>query len=156
MTNIIKTPKIVLCYGITAITSFIACFFISGSLDISMRDTYFVISNAHITLMIALLFTLFTLISWGYNKNHSPLSPILNWLHFGLTLFSFIVIAVLTNSTTSQSNPYEDYSVLDTASQNETQMTNDDWLAVFILILIIAQLMFATNIIRAFLIKRKG
>lgn len=156
MTMITQMPRIVLTYGLTAIMIFLTSLFVSGSLDIALHDTYFVISKVHIIIVIALLFVLFTLITWGINKISRKLSSALNWLHYGLTIISLVIIVVLMNKITSQPATYRDYSVLGEIEEYEAQMSINEWLAIIGVILILSQLLFLINIIRAFIVKKKS
>lgn len=149
-------PKIVLTHGLTAVIILLTSLFISGSLDIALHDTYIVIAKSHIIIAIALLFVLFTLITWGINKISRRLSSALNWLHYGLTIISLVIIVVLTNKITSQPATYGDYSVFDEIEEYEAQMSINEWLAIIGVILILSQLLFLINIIRAFIVKRKS
>ena len=156
MTKITHMPRIVMMYGLTAIILFIAGFFISGSLDISMHDTYYVISNTLLSVMIALLFCVFALITWGVNKISRRLSPILNWLHYGITIAGFVIIAILSSRITTQIKTFKDYSVYNEIEEYESQMSINEWLVIIVLILILSQLLFLINVIRAFMIKKKS
>lgn len=156
MTKITQMPRIVLTYGLTALIILLTSFFVSGSLDIAMHYTYFVIAKVHITIAIALLFVLFTLTSWGIYKIGRRLSSMLNWLHNGLTTICLVIIIVLTHKLTSQPATYRDYSVLNEFEEYESSMATNEWLAIILVILILSQVLFLINIIRAFIVKRKS
>lgn len=156
MTKITQMPKIVLTHGLTAVIILLTSLFISGSLDIALHDTYFVIAKAHIIIAISLLFVLFTLITWGINKISRRLSPTLNWLHYGLTTICLVIIILITNKLTSQPATYRDYSVLNEFEEYESSMAINEWLAIILVILILSQVLFLINIIRAFIVKRKS
>lgn len=151
-----EMPRIELTYGLTALIILLTSFFISGTLDISMHNTYFVIAKVHITIAIALLFVLFTLISWGIYKIGRSLSSMLNWLHYGLTTICLIIIIALTHKLTSQPATYSDYSVFNEFEEYESNMAINEWLAIILVILILSQVLFLINIIRAFIVKRKS
>ena len=155
MTKITLIPKIVLTYGLTAVILLLTSFFVNGSLDIALHDTYFVISKSQIIIAIALLFVIFTLITWGINKMSRSLSSVLNWLHYGLTMISFVIIVVLINKITSQPITYRDYSAFYEIKEYEVQMSINEWLSIIGVILILSQLLFLINIIRSFIVKRK-
>lgn len=156
MTKITQMPRIVLTYGITALIILLTSLFVKGSIDIALHDTYFVIAKVYIIIVIALLFVLFTLTTWGINKMSRRLSSALNWLHYGLTMLSLVTIVVLMNKVTSPPSTYRDYSVYDDIENYESQMSINEWLAIIGVVLIISQLLFLINIIRAFIIKRKS
>lgn len=156
MTKITQMPKIVLTYGLTAVIILLTSLFIGGSLDIALHDTYFVIAKVHLIITIALLFVLFTLITWGINKISRRLSSVLNWLHYGLTIVSLVTIVVLTNKIAIQTATYKNYSVFDEIEEYEAQMSINEWLAIIGVILILSQLLFLINVIRAFIVKRKS
>jgi cytochrome c oxidase subunit 1 len=149
-------PRIVSIYGLTALIILLTSFLVSGSLDIALHDTYFVIANVHIVLVIGLLFVLFTLIVWGINKTSRRLSSVLNWLHYSITTISLVIIAVFTNKLTSQTTTYRDYSVFDEIENYKSQMSINEWLAIILVILILGQVLFLINIIRAFIVKKKS
>lgn len=149
-------PRIVLTYGLTALIILLTSLFISGSLDIALHDTYFVIAKVHIIIAIGLLFVLFTLTTWGIDKIGRRLSSMLNRLHYGLTIISLVIIIMLTNKLTSQPATYRDYSVFDEIEEYEAQMSINEWLAIIGVILILSQLLFLINVIRAFIVKRKS
>lgn len=143
-------------YGLTAIILFIASFFINGSLDISMHDTYYVISNTLLIVMMAFLFFVFALITWGVNKISRRLSPILNWLHYGITLSCFVIIGLFTMSMISQPNTFKDYSVFDEIEEYESSISINEWLSIVVVILILSQLLFFINVSRAFIVKKNS
>lgn len=149
-------PKIVLTYGLTAFIFLVTSFFVNGSIDIAMHDTYVVIAQAHIMITIALLFVLFTLITWGMNKISRSLSPILNWLHYGLTTICLVSIIALTNKLTSQPATHNNYSVLNEFEKYKSNIAMNEWLALILVIFILSQVLFLMNIIRAFIVKRKS
>ena len=156
MTNITQIPKIVLTYAATALLILLTSLFTSGSLDIAMHDTYFVVAKIHIIIALGLLFMFFALVTWGIYYQSRRLSTVLNWLHYGLTILSLVVIVVLTNNLTSQTTTYRDYSVYDEIENYESQMSMNEWLAIILVILILSQSLFLINIIRAFIVKRKS
>lgn len=149
-------PRIVLTYGLTALIILLTSFFVSGSLDIAMHDTYFVIAKNHIIIAIALLFMLFTLTTWGINKISRRLSPTLNWLHYGLTTICLVIVIALTHKLTSQPTTYRDYSALNEFKEYESSMTINEWLSIILVILILSQALFLINIISAFIVKGKS
>ncbi len=151
-----EMPRIELTYRLTALIILLTSFFISGTLDISMHNTYFVIAKVHITIAIAILYVLFSLISWGIYKIGRSLSSMLNWLHYGLTTICLIIIIALTHKLTSQPATYSDYSVFNEFEEYESNMAINEWLAIILVILILSQVLFLINIIRAFIVKRKS
>lgn len=156
MTKITQMPRIAVTYGITALIILLTSLFVSGSLDIAIHDTYFVIAKVHIIIAVALLFVLFTLTTWGINKISRRLSPTLNWLHYGLTTICVVIIIALTHKLTNQPATYSDYSALNEFEEYESSMAINEWLAITLVILILSQVLFLTNIIRAFIVKRES
>lgn len=156
MTKITQMPKIVLTYGLTAFIFLLTSFFVNGRLDIAMHDTYVAIAQAHIIIAIALLFVLFTLTTWGMNKISRSLSPLLNWLHYGLTTICLVTIIALNNKLTSHPATHRDYNVLNQHEEYESSMAMNEWLALIFVIFILSQVLFLMNMIRAFIVKRKS
>lgn len=151
-----QMPKIVWTYGATALVLLLVGFFIGDTNDIALHDSYFVVANAQIFSAIGLIFVLFTLVSWGIHKISRQLNQILNWLHYGLTILSLVMIAVLSNNSTSEHSSKQEYSVYDVHENLESQLSINEWLAIIGVILILSQLLFLINIIRAFIIKKKS
>lgn len=156
MTKIAQIPRIVLTYGLTAVIILLTSLFTSGSLDIAMHDTYFVISKIQIVIALGLLFIFFALVTWGIYFLLRRLSSVLNWLHYGITILSLAIVAVLTNYLASQNTTYREYSVYDEIENYEHQMSMNEWLTAIGVILVLSQSLFIINIIRAFIVKRKS
>ena len=114
------------------------------------------LSIHNIIIAIALLFVLFTLTTWGMNKISRNLSPILNWLHYGLTTICLVTIIALTNKLTSHPATHRDYNVLNQHEEYESSMAMNEWLALIFVIFILSQVLFLMNMIRAFIVKRKS
>lgn len=121
-----------------------------------MHDTYFVVSKAQLIITTALLFAFFAIVTWGIEKMSRRLNSMLNWIHCGLTMICFTSIGVLGSKLLNQSAPYKDYSVLDEIEEYESMMSIYEWLAIIVVILILSQLLFLINIIRAFIVKKKS
>lgn len=156
MTKITQMPRIIVTHGMTALIILLTSLFTSGSLDIAMHDTYFVVSNDQLIIATYLLFSLFALITWGINKMSRQLSSLLNWLHYSFTIICLVIIVVFTNKLTSQPATYRDYSVFDEIDKYESQMSMNEWFAIIGVILILNQFLFLINIIRAFIVKKKS
>jgi heme/copper-type cytochrome/quinol oxidase subunit 1 len=156
MKKIIKMPKIILTHGLTAVLLFIASLFISDNLDISTHDAYYTMSKSLLIVVLAILFGVFAATAWGFEKIHRPLSPSLNWLHYGITITCILIIAFVSMSSTSQKSTFENYSALDQIGENQSQMSMNEWLAITVSILLLCQLLFIINVIRAFVIQKKS
>jgi heme/copper-type cytochrome/quinol oxidase subunit 1 len=156
MKKIIKMPKIILTHGLTAVLLFVASFFISDNLDISLHDAYYTMSKSLLIVVLAMLFGLFAATVWGIEKIHRSLSPLLNWLHYGITITCILIIAFVSMSSTSQKSIFENYSALDQIGENQSQMSMNEWLAITVSILLLCQLLFIINVIRAFVIQKKS
>ena len=151
-----QMPKIVWAYGATALVLLLVSFFVCGTNDITLHDLYFVVTNAQIFSTIGLIFVLFTLVTWGIHKISRQLNQIINWLHYGLTILSLVIVAVFSNNSTSEHSSKQEYSVYDVHENLESQLSINEWLAIIGVILILSQLLFLINIIRAFIIKKKS
>jgi magnesium-transporting ATPase (P-type) len=156
MKKIIKMPKIILTHGLTAVLLFMASFFISDNLDISLHDAYYTMSKSLLIVVLAMLFGLFAATVWGIDKIHRSLSPLLNWLHYGITITCILITAYVSISSTSQTSTFENYSALDQIGENQSQMSMNEWLAITVSILLLCQLLFIINVIRAFVIQKKS
>jgi len=149
-------PKITLTYGLTAGMFLMASLLASDALlDIGMHDTYFVVSYTHILTGLGILFLLFTLVTWGISKLARRLSPVLNWLHYGLTMICLLIIVVLIYKLNSNNFINGDYSVYEVFDKYDSQTTMTDWIGKTGFIFILSQLLFIVNIIRAFVVKGK-
>lgn len=125
-------------HGITSLVFIGIGLFIQGSIDIAVHDTYYVVSNSIVMILIALLFALFALILFGIHKMAKQLSPILNWVHFGLTLGPLIIIVLVG------------FELVDARAITSV----NEWIAILILVLALSQLVFIANIIQSFLLKK--
>ena len=154
--KIYQMPKITLTYGLTAGMFLMASLLASDALlDIGMHDTYFVVSYTHILTGLGILFLLFTLVTWGISKLARRLSPVLNWLHYGLTMICLLIIVVLIYKLNSNNFINGDYSVYEVFDKYDSQTTMTDWIGKTGFIFILSQLLFIVNIIRAFVVKGK-
>ncbi len=138
-------------YGITALSLLIISFFIPGSFDIALHDSYVIISKSQITVIFALLFAFFTLILWILERNLKQLSPILNWLHFGLTVGGILIMEVITSHSIMQIFLVE----FSTDEINKQEIWINEWLSFLIVVVLFSQVLFIFNILRAFILKPK-
>ena len=147
-------PKIVYTYGITAIGLFIMSFFVSGDLDIAAHDSYLVISNAQVVSMLGMVFAMFGVVTWAITKIGRRLSPVLNWTHYGITLACLLIMTTTLRPSTEPK--IYDYSALENLEEIDSSNIVNEWLAIVLLILILSQLLFVINVLRAFIIKKKS
>jgi hypothetical protein len=138
-------------YGITALSLLIISFFTPGSFDIALHDRYVIISKSQITVILALLFAFFTLILWILERNLKQLSPILNWLHFGLTVCGILILEVFTSHSIMQFFLVE----FSTDEFNKQEIWINEWLSFLIVVVLFSQVLFIFNILRAFILKPK-
>jgi FtsH-binding integral membrane protein len=139
-------------YGITALSLLIISFFTPGSFDIALHDRYVIISKSQITVILALLFAFFTLILWILERNLKQLSPILNWLHFGLTVCGILILEVITSHSIMQIFIVE----FSTDEINKQEIWINEWLSFLIVVVLFSQVLFIFNILRAFILKPKN
>lgn len=149
-------PKIISTYGLTALILFLTSFFIDGNLDVAFHDSYVVISSTYIFIGFGLIFLFFTLVTWGLYKMSRRLSSTLNWFHYVLTVIGLLIIIVLIRKLTILPSTYNDYSILDELGEYEYWTLINEWLAITVMVLILSQLLFLANIIRAFIVKKKS
>ncbi|MEM9681522.1 MAG: hypothetical protein AAF901_14460 [Bacteroidota bacterium] len=117
------------------------------SIDINIHDTYFVISNWHLALLIILGFAIIGCIYWGLFK--SNLRPI-RWMtlaHLILTidLFIFIWLTLLFDWFTYP----DDFPLFD---ENRCQYKI---IFISLLLIILGQLIFATNVLLTVFFRKK-
>lgn len=151
----IEFPKIVFAYGLTAIIFLVFGIFSEGNYDIAIDDTYIVIAKFQINILIAVLFGFFTIVSWTINAIYRRLSPILNWIHFGITASGIVFIKLMMYDLAAHSNSFKDYSVFEEFNEYESEISINIWISIIFILLIVIQLLFISNVIRSFLIKRK-
>lgn len=152
-----KLPKIIFAYGIAALISLIIGLFSNGNVeftDLKHNTTYY-FEDAFIFTAIACLFVVFALITWGITKAQFKLSPILSWMHFGLTILSLVVLFYLLHPQPSEPRRYYNYSVYSEFNKPEPFMQPNDWITVSLLLFLLIQFVFLTNMVRAFVVIRK-
>lgn len=155
MTKTTHIPRIAATHGITSLLLLATSLFTSGSADIAVHDTYFVISHNHVLILIALLYVVFGLITWGMHKLSRRLSTVLNWLHYLITSLCLLLIFVLLTTTTTLPSTYSDYSVLKENASSPSMMDLNVWLTILGICLIFSQLLLVANVIRGFFLKKK-
>lgn len=148
--------KIIFIHSITAGILFALSFFVSGSLDIAVYDTYFVISYAYLIIIMAVLFVIFALTTWIIHQIERKLSPILNGLHYALTCLCVATLVIFLYYPTHQSRAFQDYSVLHDVEYHQPITNSYEWITKVIVILIITQFLFLINVYRAFVIEKKN
>jgi len=67
-----------------------------SALDINVHDTYFVIANEHLVILISIYFGLVGLVYWIFNKLERRLSKWLNLIHTLITVGGMVIIFPLT------------------------------------------------------------
>lgn len=150
----LNMPKIVLTYAISAFVIFFSSSFFSGAVDISIHDTYFVIDSDLIITLIAVTFIGFALTNWLLHAFSKPLSPWLSWTHFGLTIVSLLAFVVIHYWTISVRNKQYN-SLWDVGEYNPDTMKVNDWVTIIAIILVLSQILFVINIVRAFVLKKR-
>lgn len=138
-------------YFIIAVTLLISSFFVSGALDITTHDTYWVVASSHVFLFGAFLFFLFGVITLAIHRFKRRSSPWLIWIHLVLSILFPVFISIVPSY--SPSKTFTDYSVYD---EVET-LPSFDWnslIAILGVLFLIAQFLFVVNLVRALLLKR--
>lgn len=128
----------------------LSCFFASGSLDIAVYDTYYVIASWQIFTAIAILFFLFGGIVLSFRFFKRPLNRALLLIHFVITSLSAlaIVVSILEIILVAKERTFKDYSVY------EDMDSSIDFQTTAVLIGAFAQLLFLINVLWT-LLKRK-
>lgn len=67
----------------------------NGLLDINIHDTYFVITNIHLAILISIIFGLIGLGYWIMQETNRKLSKWLNLIHVGFTIGGSLCILIL-------------------------------------------------------------
>ncbi|QHI34919.1 hypothetical protein IMCC3317_02640 [Kordia antarctica] len=142
MNLLIKKPHII--FLVFAIIAFSVGFNADGGIDINIHDTYFVISNYHLTTLISIFFGIIGSIYWIMEKVNRKLSKRLNLIHIILTFGGIFLIIIL--------NEFFRKSVMEYRF-NENLTTAIYFIAV---IVILGQLIFPINVISGFLKKQNS
>lgn len=147
----LNMPKIVLTYAISAFVIFFSSSLFTGGLDIATHDTYFVIDSTMATTLIATTFLAFALTIWILHAFSKPLSSWLSWTHFGITIVSLLALVIIQYWTTGVQAKHS--SFWDVEEYNPEIMNINDWVTIIALIIVFAQTLFVTNIVRALVLK---
>ena len=117
------------------------------TIDLNVHDTYFVISNFHLALLISVVFGLISIGYWLIIKLRGQLSSWLSLVHIILTVGGFIILWI-GNIIFSQ-------SILDSAIPSiDGIRTQNLIIAVLLIVIIIGQLVYPINLLIG-LIRRK-
>lgn len=141
-------------YAITALVFLIIGFVIPGSFEIIDHETFYVVAKSHLLFILAIVYFFFALTLWGISRINRRLSNVLNWIHYLGTMICIIVVSIFMNNVSHKPNTFSDYSVLIELETFENQDITIEWISAFIAVLILFQLVFIGNVIRAFLIKK--
>lgn len=139
-------------YFFTSIFLFLLSFFLSGSLDISIHDTYFVVANSHIAILLGIFYLFWAGFLRFLAVFQYSTSKRITQIHYLLTTFFLLAFFVyqLWNIAIPPERIYEDYSVYGEFDANQSIHS---WSNVFLVsaigIWILTQLVFLTAIIFA-------
>lgn len=129
--------------------------FNTGSLDIAIGDTYYVILHKHISFLIALLFALFAIIYWLTFKLKFKLLKTLSWSHYILTLSGFLFLSLTVSRINHPTPVYSDKTVFEEFDRINSAYDANYWITILFLIVLIAQLILIFNVVRGFQTKNK-
>jgi heme/copper-type cytochrome/quinol oxidase subunit 1 len=153
----VKISAIVIAHLATSIVLFIFGCCTQGNVDITFHDTYYVISNSLVIVALSMLFVLFGLIIWFIqNQLTRHLLPALNWIHFAFTFIGVVFISVFVYIQTKQERTLEDYDILEDFESYQDSIFMNELIAIILITLVLTQLVFVFNVIRAFLISRQS
>ena len=111
--------------------------------DISIHDTYYVITGFHLTILLAILFGIIGIGYWIVQKVEIKLSKCLYWTHIGLTFGGALIVWVLNKLYREEIMEYE--------FNNNLSLI----ISLIIILMILGQIIFPINIIYR-LIKKKN
>jgi heme/copper-type cytochrome/quinol oxidase subunit 1 len=152
----LKKHLIVIIYTITAICLLVACLKtdVSQTVDISFGDSYTIIAQKHILLVLSVLFFLFTLITLVFQLFNHPLIKGLFWAHYLLTLIGLVSLRYILLIALPPKGE-TDYSLPENIDEAVSQ--TNDWKTPILIIcsvLVIAQALFVINMIISIFRKR--
>lgn len=150
-----KAKHIHIAYGLTALVLMLLSFFTGSTFDIQIHDTYIVIANWHIFILLAFLFGLYFIIAFLLYKKSRPMNKVLGAIHWLISIVGLITCAFLANSIINDKpTRYFDYSIYESDNTYSHSLDLNYMFGVVILILLITQLLYFTNFVLA-LIKPK-
>ena len=146
MVKLINKPHIIfaICVPIIFLLSILVQ---NDTLDVNIHDTYYVISNFHVSILLTLLLSLIAFGYWMMIKADRRLNKWLNLSHILLTLGSLLVpytYWIISLNFNSDSTVFNDYN------------SNLNTLLIFVIAsIILGQIIFLINIVIGLLLKKR-
>lgn len=150
-----QSSLLIFIYGITALCFVVSSFFVSGSLDIAFHDTYLVIAHTQILLALALYFAILTLVYRIIFAAGKTMNSLVTWSHYGISMLSFLVMALMTKFAVKTTETYRDYSVLDDVLRHESEISVNEWLTVVVIVFTLSQITLILTFLLTFLRRRE-
>lgn len=144
----IQLPAVIWFYGFVALIFAL----VDLNLDIEVSDAY-AGGNHLLFLIIATLFGLFAIITFVVHFLTKSLSPWLNWIHFGISLFLALAFGVLNNIEFIQPNTLPLSNVAGAVGIRLTNGMLNDFAGYLLFFFAFSQLILLINIFRAVLLK---
>lgn len=136
-------------HGITGLCLIIGSFIVSDTLDIADHDVYYVIDNAQIALFVGFLFFTFGVITWLMEVLRRKLNDLLNWIHFGITIFCLIVSVKILYFSSPTNDVYNDFNFYEYVERDSGLMSSVNWLSYNFYLFLFGQLILVINLVKA-------
>lgn len=141
--HIIFLLAAVFCFGF-------ALFPNQDALDISLHDTYYVVNHNHVFILFGGYFLICALAYLLLHKFKRKKIRFLYGTHLWTSIISFVIFIILIMNVGIQSAPknYYDYSIYGEFDAKSTEQLSDInyYLSLFVIIFLIAQVIFLVNI----------
>ncbi|UKN00197.1 hypothetical protein K6119_07980 [Paracrocinitomix mangrovi] len=145
-----KTKHIHIAYGLTALLLLFMSLFTGATFDIALHDTYVVIPNWHIFIVLSFLFGLYFIVAYLLYKNSRAMRKVLGLIHWSITVLGLITSALLVKNIINETpRRYYDYSVYDPENTYSNSTDLNYVLGIVLIITLIAQLLFVLNLVLA-------
>jgi len=146
-----------LIYLLVGIIFILMSFTASESFDLVIKDTYYVIENGDIYIVIGLAFIVFAGTIWMFKRINRSLNKTVLWIHLLTTTITLISSLGLVFLMIERSMPkrYTDYSVYNEFKATSTEIDFNLWLMLAVVTCLLAQVLFVGNMIFALVPRKK-
>lgn len=153
--SLIRRTRMIDVFWLTAVFFLVNALIERQILDLSIGDTYYVLSTRQVNLFLAFLFFLFSLLYWLFQKTNFKLRLDLTWWHYGLNLLSCWIFLRFADIIYCEQNGIDLHSQSDSMEKYQYQTFAAEWMILVMCIFSIGQLFFLYNIFQAFAESRK-